>query len=160
ARVTTWDGGSYVTHTFANFWDMLIRGRYTQVRFQDIGNAPIPASLNNADIDQLGGYLTTGQHFRNYQITYSGERIEQHGGILLENVLGSVYLGDRDGLRVIGRFGYEKNIDPGITDLSGPIWSYGILARHGRASLLRVEYGQRYQRPTWSGSASLLFTPS
>ncbi len=85
----------------------------------------------------------------------SAEYLKQDQGFLLENAIYSLLLGPTDGTELVGRIGYEKIFDPGITDVKGLIWSSGIITRMGKFSAARVEYGHRYGKPTWNVSTTL-----
>jgi uncharacterized protein (PEP-CTERM system associated) len=152
-RFTTYDASPYLTTTVADFLDVLLRARRAVVRFDDFGNTPSPIGTERTTIDQGIGRISTGLHIPKYEMIVSGEYLEQHDGLRLYNGIYSLYWGRATGTRLIARVGYENISDPGITDLQGLIWSAGITWSPEPLSRIHVEYGHRYDKPTWNGDA-------
>ncbi|MFO1187514.1 MAG: hypothetical protein U1E87_08735 [Alphaproteobacteria bacterium] len=158
-RATTYDASGFVTPRFFNLVESLFRARRSHVQFNDIGPGGASGALTDATLDQLSGFVTTStSEVRKWQMTVSGEDIRQGDTFRLYNGVYSLYVGEPNGIQAVGRFGYENISDPGITDLQGPIWSGGVILRPKGRSFIRVEYGQRYNKPTWDGNVSIALT--
>jgi uncharacterized protein (PEP-CTERM system associated) len=158
-RIKTFDVGPTLTTEVANYADVVLRARYGEVNIRGIDSAVIPITLANTEFRQLVGRITTGAHIRPYRLVISGEYFKMSQGFLMRNALDSLFVRISNGLEVVGRVGHEKIFDPGITDLSGRIWSAGIIATPGRLSTIRIEYGHRYNKPAWNGVAGITLTP-
>jgi len=160
SRVTTYDAGPYLTTKVADLFDIYARARRARVEFQGVDNATLPPGLVDATFDQLNGQITTGNHVRRFQMIASGDYLKQSQGFRQYNGIYTLIYGAPNALQAVGQFGYENIFDPGITDLQGAIWSAGLVA-HPRqnGSFLRVEYGHRYNKPTWSVSGNVIITP-
>lgn len=159
ARVITYDAGPTLTTKIGDHADVLLRGRYGGIQFENNSASAVPLSLNNARILQGTGLITSGNRIRRIETTLSGEYLKQNQGFLLYQGLYSLFVQIIDDIRVVGRAGYERITDPGITDTRGVIWSGGLIAKPGRQSSIRVEYGRRYNRPTWDVAIAYELTP-
>lgn len=159
-RATTYDAAGFITPRLFNLIETLFRARRSHVEFNDIGPGGGAGVLTEATLDQLSGYITTSTNeVRKWQMTVTGEDIRQGDTFHLYNGIYSLYAGEPNGIQAVGRFGYENISDPGITDLQGIIWSAGVIARPKGRSYIRVEFGERYNKPTWDGNLSIALTP-
>jgi hypothetical protein len=159
SRITTYEAGPYLTTKVADLLDIYLRARRAVVQFKGLDGATLPPGVVDATFNQLSGAITTGDHVRKYQMIVSGEYIKQRQGFLLYNGVYSLIYGEPNHLQILGRVGYESIFDPGITDLQGEIWSAGFISRPKRTSYVRVEYGHRYEKPTWDGTATIALSP-
>ncbi|MFZ1990124.1 MAG: hypothetical protein WAW96_10180 [Alphaproteobacteria bacterium] len=153
--LTTYDVSPYLTETFANLIDVLLRGRYAELKFQDNGAAAAP-NIVGSRFNQAGAQLSTGSHIRMYEMSLSGQYLKDNHGFVSQNTLYSIMLGDSTGIRLVGRGGYESIKDPGITRIDGPIWLAGIQT-NGKWQV-DVEYGNRFGGPVWYGNVSVPVT--
>lgn len=160
ARQAAFEVGPHLTTSVGDLIDLEGRARYAQVDVQPLAGTTLPAGLaGNSEIEQYLGRIATSQNIRAYQMTITGEYLKDDNGFRLYNGLYSLYVGPSDGLQIVGRGGYESTTDPGITDIKGPVWSAGFIARPGRNGYIRVEYGSRFERPTWNAFAQVALTP-
>ncbi len=147
-----------MTTTVGNYADVLLRGRYGEVKYQPVIATAPSLSINDSTILQGSGLISTGTRFRAYEATISGEYLKQNQGYTTYNGLYSLLFRVNGGLRLIGRVGYESVFDPGVTDLKGLIWTGGASIEPGPLSHIRVEYGERYEHNVWSADALVALT--
>jgi uncharacterized protein (PEP-CTERM system associated) len=159
SRISIYEAGPTITTKIGHFADVKLQARYAEVNAGNPSSTPLPQGLSSSSILQGVGIISTSPGIRPYAMTVTGEYFKQNQGFAEYNGLYSLFLGPPQGLRAIGRVGYESVFDPGITDISGLIWSAGGIWNSDKTGSVRVEYGQRYHEPTWSGSLSLALTP-
>ncbi len=160
ARQGAFEVGPHLTTKLGDLLEVEGRARYAQVDIQPLAGTTLPAGLaGNTAINQYLGRIATSNSIRPYQMAITGEYLREDGGFRLYNGLYSIFLGDSDGFQIVGRGGYESTTDPGITDIHGPIWSAGFIARPGKDGYVRVEYGSRFEKPTWNAAVQIALTP-
>ena len=158
-QITTYDAGSYITFDdLFNYLDVYLRARKAWVDFRGIAGATTP--LPNATLEQERARISTNAGIRPYQMIASGENVRQQDGFRLYNGIFSLLLGQATGSQIIGRIGYENVQDiPSNVDIQGLLWSAGWQWRSAKNTSVRIEYGHRYGKPTWNGSAIIALTP-
>jgi hypothetical protein len=163
--VSSNDWGSLLTFRFFDIFDITVQGRYGEVELSQLSQTLVTASgatlvlPPEVNFLQSVGVLDTGTRSRRFQFTIGGEYLEENTGFLRRSSVYSLYTRLAPKTRIIGRFGYERTFDPGITDIDGYIWSAGVEFTPGPLSLLRVETGERYDRTIWDAEMALALSP-
>jgi uncharacterized protein (PEP-CTERM system associated) len=139
--------------------DLLVRGHYGQVIFDEPVVGTTTTVLDDIAVKQAAGRLTTGDRSTLYEAFVGAEYLETDIGFEQRNVIGGAIVNIMPNFSAIGRYGYERIFDPSFPIIHGQVWSAGGIVRLGQASTIHAEYGKRFGGTSWLGDLNLVLTP-
>lgn len=159
AQQTSYTVSPLLTLEVFGMADLLVRGSFAQVKYDDPIVGPALVLLNDVTTKSLAARISTGGRSSLYELAASAEHFETDNGFEQRNAIGSVFLHLFGGFSAIGRVGYERITDPSFPEIGGTIWSAGGQYRVGDRTVARIEYGKRFGDTSWFGQVSIPVTP-
>jgi len=157
-QLATYDVGPRYTTTLGDFADVNLLGRFAQVLYNADDTSTLTTLPRDSSIVELTGMLDTGTRFPAYQLTTTGNYVQDDHDFQLYNVLQSAFISVLPAVRLIARGGYEDISQPGVISVTAPIASGGVEISINRLSKITLEAGTRYDRGTWDANIYLQFT--
>jgi len=156
---TGYDVSPFVKLEVVGLADLLVRGRYARVVFDEPVVGVAATLLDDITIKQASGKITTGDRSSFYELLGTAEYVDADTGFEQRNALGGAIIKVTNHLQAIGRYGYERIFDPSFAEIKGPIWSVGGRFDMGERSFIHVEYGHRFNDVSWLGDMNLVVSP-
>jgi uncharacterized protein (PEP-CTERM system associated) len=153
-QVATYDVGPHLTTTLDDFADVDAAARFAQVFFEN-PNENIPGIPTDSTILTGAATMDTGTRFAGYQSITQGNAVKDDHGFEAYSGEQSFFVRLLPDLRVVGRGGYDDVRQPGVIDISAPMWSGGLEYSLNTQSSITIERGERYNHVAWAGEVHL-----
>jgi hypothetical protein len=123
-------------------------------------NQNIPGIPTDSTILTGAATMDTAKRFAGYQSITQGNAVKDDHGFQAYSGEQSFYVRLLPDLRVVARGGYDNVRQPGIIDISAPMWSAGLEYTLNTQSSITIERGERYNHVAWAGELHLQLSDS
>ncbi len=153
-QIGMYDVGPNLTTVVDDFADLNVAGRFAQISFLNAKNLPAGAPTD-ATILEGTASLDTAQRFVGYESLSQASVERDDRGFQGYSGQESLFVRILPQVRIIGRGGYDNVTQPGIIDLSAPMWSGGVEVSINQQSRFTIERGERFNHAAWTGALRL-----
>lgn len=142
--------GPRLTTTVGSLADFEASARANQVSFRTADASITPDTPEDSTYVTVDASLDTKARYNSYQLVASTQYAADDNDFETYNAIVSGYLRISPRVRVLARGGYETVTQPGVVDLQEPVWSVGAEFAPNQNSLITIEAGERYDRPSYA----------
>lgn len=153
-QIATYDVGPHLTTAVDDFADLNVIGRVAQVQFLN-ANGLARGFPTGATILEGSASLDTANRFVGYESITQSNVVKTDQNFEAYNGEESLFVRIFPQLRIVGRGGYDNVTEPGIVNISAPMWSGGVQLSINRQSHFTIERGERYNHTAWAGDLLL-----
>jgi hypothetical protein len=156
-QLATYNIGPHLTTTLDDFADLDVIGRFAQAFY----NQPPGSTFNvptGSTFFQGAAGADTGDRYGGYESLTNGQYARDDHGFEAYSGLQSFFVQVAPQIRIIGRGGYDRVMQPGIVNIKAPIWSGGAEVSINEQSKITVETGERFNHAAWAADVHLQFS--
>lgn len=153
-QFATYDIGPRLTTTLDDFADLNVIGRFAQVFFGNTSGTTAAVPFDST-ILQGAAAIDTGTRYLGYEAITNAQVERDDHGFQAYNGEQSFLVGIFPQVRLIARGGYDNVTQPGIVNISAPMWSGGVEVTINQLSKISVETGERYNHSAWAADLRL-----
>ena len=153
-QLATYDVGPRLTTTLDDFADLSVVGRFAQIFFGN-PNASTIGLPTDSTILQGTASLDTAQRYAGYESVTNAQFEKDDHGFQTYGADQSFFVSVAPQIRIIGRGGYDDVTQPGIVNISAPLWSGGVEFTINQQSKITVEGGERFNHSAYAANLHL-----
>jgi uncharacterized protein (PEP-CTERM system associated) len=152
-QFTTYAIGPHLKTTLGDVADVEAVARWDQVFYAAANGSTVNHLPSDSNITQVAGLADTGKRLGGLELITSAQYESDDHGFSTADGVESGYFRVLQGVRLIGRAGYEYVHIPFITTITAPVLTAGLEFTPNDKSRISIEGGERYNRETWAANA-------